>query len=201
MASKIDIFNMALSHIGVTSTVADELERSVERVTCSRFWDTCRDALLSYKDMDWSFARARVALADIGSPPEGWGYQYRYPNDCINALAIDFPGMRYPDDRYRIPFQVVYEASGRAILTDQEEASLIYVKRIEEVERYPSYFVEAMALRLAAFIAMPLAKGMDIRGQLMQEAEQAIQVAMAASLNEQQPDRAGESVYIQEIHA
>lgn len=201
MASKIDIFNMALSHIGITSTVADELERSPERITCSRFFDTCRDALLSYKDMDWNFARTRVVLADIGNPPDGWSYQYRYPNDCINALAIEFPGMRYPAERNRIPFQIVYEASGRAILTDQPEATLLYVKRLVEVERYPSPFVEALALRLAAQIAMPLGKSQSMRSELLQLAEQAIQVAMASSLNEQQPDPEQSSVYITEMHA
>lgn len=200
MASKIDIFNMALSHIGTSQTVADEQERSVERITCSRFYDTSRDALLAYKDMDWNFARARVALADIGSPPESWGFRYSYPNDCVNALAIDFPGMRYPADRFMVPFQVEWDAAGRVILTDQQEAVLLYVKRVAEAERYPAPFVEAMAMRLASFIAMPLKNDPNLAQLLAQRAEESAQVAMASSLNESQQDLPPISEYEAAIH-
>ena len=59
MASKIDVSNMALAHLGSHASVADETQRSEEARWCNRFWDTCRDALLSYKDMRWRFATAR----------------------------------------------------------------------------------------------------------------------------------------------
>lgn len=200
MAGKIDIFNMALSQTGTSQTVADMDERSVERITCSRFYDNARDALLSYKDMNWNFASTRVALADIGNPPDGWGFQYRYPNDCINALGIWFPSMRYPEDRYRIPFEVAWQADGRVILCDQEEAVLLYVKRVEEAERYPAPFVEALSMRLASLIAMPLKNDPSLAQMLAQQAEQLIQVAMASSLNEGQPDPAPVSIYEAELH-
>lgn len=201
MSSKIDVFNMALAHIGVSSTVADELERSPERVICTRFWDTCRDAMFSYKDMPWNFAVTRVALADLGSPPTGWAYRYRYPNDCINALGIVGPTGRVEPPELRFKFEVQYEADGRSILTDAEEATLLYVKRISEVERWPSAFVEAMAYRLASMIAMPLKNDMSLRNELLQLAEQFTQIAMAASLNEAEPDNPAISIYERELHA
>lgn len=200
MASKIDVFNMALSHIGSSETVADELERSPERVTCSRFWDTCRDALFSYKDVEWKFATATVALADLGTPPDGWGFRYRYPNDCINALEILNGVCRTPPEEFKTKFDIQYEADGRVILTDKEEAVLRYTKRVEEVERWPSYFVEAMAARLASFIAAPLKKDLATRNDMINLAEQSIQVAIAASLNEGQPDGPFTSVYERSIH-
>ena len=201
MSSKVDVFNMALAHIGVNSTVADELERSPERVVCTRFWDTCRDALFSYKDMPWSFAVARVVLADIGDPPVGWGYRYRYPNDCLNALSILGASGRTELPTLRPKFEVQYEADGRVILTDAESAQLLYVKRINEVERWPSYFVEAMAYRLASMIAMPMKNDMNLRNTLLQLSEQFMQIAMAATLNEAEPDNPLVSIYEQELHA
>lgn len=201
MASKIDVFNMALAHIGVSSTVADELERSPERVICSRFWDTCRDALFAYKDMRWRFATARVALADLGDPPLGWGFRYRYPNDCVNALEIIGASGRLEDPVVMPKFDVQYEEDGRVILCDLPEAVLLYTKRIVEVERWPSTFVEAMSYRLASMIAMPLRKDSGARNDLLQLAEQFTQIAMAASLNESVPDNPTPSIYETEMNA
>ena len=201
MSSKIDVFNMALGHIGVSSTVADELERSPERVTCSRYFDTCRDALFSYKDMRWGFATSRVILADLGDPPMGWGYRYRYPNDCINALEIVGSTGRTEPVELRPKFEIQYEADGRVILADIEAAELIYTKRIEEVERWPSSFVEAMGYRLASMIVMPLKNDNGSRNDLLQLAEQFAQIAMAASLNEAEPDNPTASIYERELHA
>jgi hypothetical protein len=200
MASKIDVYNMALSNIGSSETVADELERSPERVTCSRFWDTCRDALLSYKDVEWKFATTTVALADLGTPPEGWGFRYRYPNDCINALEIMSGYARATPEEFKPKFDIQYEANGRVILCDIEDAVLKYTKRVEEAERWPAYFVEAMAARLASFIAAPLKKDLSTRNDMIQLAEQLIQVAIAASLNEGQPDGPFTSIYEGAIH-
>lgn len=201
MASKIDVFNMALGHIGVGSTVADEQERSPERVTCSRFWDQCRDALFAYKDMPWGFAVTLEALAEIGDPPTGWEYRYRYPNDCINLIELYQDSVRTVSVELRSKFEVMYEADGRAVLADIPAAVARYVKRINEVERWPATFVEAMSYRLAAMIAMPLKNDNGLRNELLQLAEQFTQIAMAASLNESQPDGPIASIYERELHA
>lgn len=201
MSSKIDVFNMALGHIGISTTVADELERSPERVACSRFWDTCRDALFSYKSLPWRFASELVALADIGNPPAGWEFRYRYPNDCITAIEVYGGDVRTLPVEARAKFEVAYEADGRVILCDIPDATLRYTKRINEVERWPASFVEAMSYRLASFIAMPLKNDAGLRNSLFQLAEQFAGIAMASSLNESQPDGPIASLYEREIHA
>lgn len=200
MSSEIDIYNMALSHVGTTVTVQDKLERSVERITCSRFYETARDALLAYKSCDWRFAETSVLLADIGSPPTNWLYQYAYPNDCIRPMYIVIPGLQAPRDDQRIVFQVSGGASSRVILTNQPEAELRYIQRITEAERYTAPFVEALALRLASMIAMPLVKDKSLRDELLQLSEQAIQVAMAFELNQAQPEQEPRSIYEQVMH-
>ena len=201
MASEIDIYNMALSHIGSTVTVADKAERSVERITCSRFYETCRDALLSYKACDWRFAETSVLLADLGNPPTNWLCRYAMPNDCIRAMFLVIDGLPNPRADQMLIYQVAYAESGRVILTNQPAAELRYIKRLEEAERFPSYFVEAMALRLASMIAMPIAKSNSLRDELVQRAEQAAQIAMAAAMNEAQLEQEPRSSYEQEIHA
>lgn len=201
MSSKVDVFNMALGHVGISSTVADELERSPERVICSRYFDTCRDALLSYKDMRWRFATARMTLAGLGNPPLGWAFRYRYPNDAVNALEIVGGTGRVETIEMKPKFEIQWETDGRVILTDIDEAVLLYTKRVEEVERWPSSFVEAMAYRLASMIVMPLKNDTGMRNDLLTLAEQFAQIAMAASLNEGEPDNPLPSIYEQELHA
>lgn len=201
MASEIDIYNMALSHIGTTATVQDKAERSVERITCSRFYETARDALLSYKSCDWRFAETSVLLADLGNPPTNWLYQYAFPNDCIRPMYIVIPGLPAPRDDQRLIFHVASGSSGRVILANQPEAELRYISRLTEAERYHAPFVEALALRLASMIAMPLVKEKTLRDELMNLSEQAIQVAMAFELNQAQPEQEPRSIYEQEMHA
>lgn len=201
MASQIDIFNMALSHIGATATVQDLNERSAERIICTRFYDTVRDALLAYKSCPWSFAVKFEPLADIGSPQEPWAYRYALPNDCITALYIAQTIGNNLRDEQQIPFQIVTADTGRALLTNQPGASLCYVSRLTETERYSSPFVEALSARLAAAIAMPVAKSASLRQEVSGMAEQLIQVAMAHELNQAQHGLMPGSAYIAEIHA
>lgn len=193
MASKIDIFNMALSHIGQSKTVADLNENSPDRRACSRFYDTCLESLLS--EFDWRFAMRNVLLANIGSPPTNWMYRYRYPNDCLKAIRIVVPGIRYPQESQEIPFEVYWETSGRSIVTDKVDAELSYITRVPEAERYPSNFVEALSYRLAASIAMPLANDQNLVANMLQLYERTKQDAMAQSANEAEPDQPQPSEY------
>lgn len=201
MASKIDVFNMALGHIGVNSTVADEQERSPERVACSRFWDQCRDALLAYKSMPWSFSLSIVPLAEIATQSERWAFRYRYPSDCINIVDLVLDSDLHSMHGQRVPYQVAFEADSRVILTNLERAHAVYVKRITEVERWPATFVEAMSYRLAAMIAMPLKNDAGMRNDQLELAERFAQIAMADMLNESAQDEIVPSVYERELHA
>ncbi len=201
MSSKVDIFNMALFHAGSTSKVTSDTERSQEAIVCATFYDTVLDALLSYKSADWGFATKSVVLADLGSPPTNWLYRYALPNDCVRAIGIVIPGIRNPQEGEQIPYDIQQGDSSQNIVTDQPEAELLYIARGLPAERLPPPFVEALALRLAAFIAVPLKKESSLRQELLQLAESAIQVAIAASLNQQQQDNPPPSVYESEMHA
>lgn len=186
MAGQIDIYNMALGNIGINKPVADLDENSVERKVCSRYYETARDAALA--DFPWPFATTTVLLADLGNPPTNWAFRYRYPNDCLRADAIVVPGCRDPRPDQEIEFEVMYEAAGRVIVTDQPEAELRYVKRIDSAERLPANVVEAISLKLAAMIAMPLKAELNLRSAMEQLYERYKQDAWAQAMNESEPD-------------
>jgi len=201
MASKIEIYNMALFHVGSTSKVASDTEQSMEQIVCSTFYPTALDCLLSYKSADWGFATKSVVLADIGNPPTNWLYRYTYPNDCVRAIRIVIPGNRNPMQGEEIPYDLEQGDVSLSIVTDMPQAELLYIARGLPAERLPSPVVMALTYQLAALICVPLKKDMATSQALLQMAEQYTQVAMAASLNQQQPDNPPISIYEAEAHA
>ena len=201
MASKIEIYNMALFHVGSTSKVASVDEQSMEQIVCSTFYPTALDCLLSYKSADWGFATKSVALADIGDPPTNWLYRYAYPNDCVRAIRIVIPGTRNPMQGQEIPYKLEQADVSQSIVTDMPEAELLYISRGLPAERLPSPFVIALSYQLGALISVPLKKESSLRQELYSLSEQFTQVAMAASLNQQQPDDPPISIYEAEAHA
>ena len=86
MASPVNIFNTALARIGSSIFIQSETEQSLQNSICSRFYTDVRDRVLS--EWDWGFARKSVDLQDIGTPPTGWDYRFRRPNDCLKIWDI-----------------------------------------------------------------------------------------------------------------
>src|SRR3546814_8520623 len=90
--SKVQICNMALSHIGSKSTIESVDEPSAAAQQCRLWYEMARrQALGAY---NWTFARKRLALAiHNDDPPEGlWNFRYQYPADCLKAREIENPG-------------------------------------------------------------------------------------------------------------
>lgn len=154
MASQLQIWNIALSRTGQSARIENINERSVAAELCDLHYQACLEAVLA--DGDWPFAEARVYLADIGSPPTNWAYRYRYPVDCLKAKRLAVPGMEVVPADQRIPFKVINAEGGRAIITNQQTAELIYTVRIEDTTYFPPRFVSALAWRLCAELALGL---------------------------------------------
>ena len=78
----MDIWNTALSHLGISKEVASVDESSAEAKACRRFYDTTIKAVL--KDYSWPFA-SKIATLNLitANPNDEWAYSYRYPSDCL----------------------------------------------------------------------------------------------------------------------
>lgn len=152
MPSNVDICNFALLHIGVGSTIASLTEESAEARACARIFDLARDATL--RDHGWNFATKYQSLAEVGSPPEEWGYKFRYPVDCLKALRLS-SGVRAGAD---IKYKIIADSSleGRVILCDVNPAVLEYTARVVNPESFDPLFIEALSLRIAALVAFSL---------------------------------------------
>lgn len=194
MASVVQICNMALTRIGQSQVINSIDEQSLAAELCSLHYEDARDAVL--RDFDWPFAEARVYLADIGSPPMNWCYRYRYPTDCIKARRIAIPGNENPRSDDRIPFKIIHAGGGRAIITNQPQAELVYTTKVEDTTYFDPLFVSALAWRLASEIAM----GLQARPENYQAAQQqylfAVGQAEAVALAEEQRMPLPESEFI-----
>lgn len=195
MASVVQICNMALTRIGQNQFIDSIDEQSKAAELCALHYELCRDEVL--QAFPWPFAEARVFLADIGSPAQTWQFRYRYPVDCLEARYISVPGIEKPRAEQRIPFKVVNAAGGRAILSNQEQAELVYTVRVEDTTYFPPMFVSALAWRLAAELAMGLQARPENYASALQNYQLTLSQAQALAFEESEEGPAPDSEFIQ----
>lgn len=185
MATKIEIWNMALSHLGISKEVASVTERSKEAEACNRFYDTCVEALLT--DHSWPFATKYATLALIESDPnDEWAYSYRYPTDCFFFRKI-LSGTRNDTLATKIPFEVAKDDSGRVIFTDAVDAQGKYTVTVDE-SFFTSDFILTLSYRLAYYIAPRVTAGdpFKLGPQMMQKYQFELSRSTSNAFNEDQ---------------
>lgn len=192
-ASKTQIANFALSHIGEGKAISDlDSENSREAKVCRQFYELARDTAL--RDFPWAFAQARKDLELIkrlsdDDPNTEWTYAYQYPSDALMLHRIE-SGVRRENRQSRVPFEVLNNGSSRQIWTDCQNARLVYTKKIVIVEAYPDDFVMALSYKLASLIC-PLITAHDpfnIKRNMMDLYAMELDRARANDGNEPQPE-------------
>lgn len=151
MASKTEICNKALSHLGQSRPIADfDTGKGPVVETLQLFYDDAlKDILREYA---WPFANRMGALALVGESPNfEWGFAYRYPVEALDFHRI-LNGVS-ADGRHRIDWKISSDINGQLIYTSQREAQGEWTIFEENPDRYPPDFVIAFSFRLAALIA------------------------------------------------
>jgi hypothetical protein len=210
MASKVEICNLALSHVGAyrISSLSDTTKEAKE---CSAFYDIALNATL--EDYDWSFARKRLPLALLSETYSGWDFAYQYPIDCIIPRKISDPtgvntGTSYDidSDRYNPVGKVKYELavsgdlSSRIILTNKEDAELVYTAKVTNTNLFTNQFIDAFSLKLAAYLAQPL-KGKDgLRIELLQLYANVVNRSQAVDANSDYREEESANTFVSSRH-
>lgn len=188
-SSIADICNMALSHLGVGTEIANlETETSQEAISCRRFYEQARDATL--KKFPWPFATRIVALGLIAEDPTpDWKYSYRYPASALYLWKLTSASVVL-DPNVKLPYKIIGDDSGRIILTNLEDASAEYISRVENPLRYTPDFIEAISYRLAAFVAPRLSSGdaFKLGEKALEMYAFTVREAQAANANEELRD-------------
>lgn len=141
MRSSVSICNKGLQYLGGSPILSfDEKTRGAE--LCRYLYAEVRDELL--ESHSWSFATRYVTLPKLpDAPPFDFSTAYQLPPDCISVRQVE--GSE--------PFEVV---EGRVLYTNGSSARAIITVRVIDPVHYPALFVEVLARKLAAELAVPL---------------------------------------------
>lgn len=176
-SSNLQIWNMALGYLKNKNSVQNENENSFEAKQCRIYFDTVIGRVL--RGHLWGFAKKQAVLALTGTAPDGWEFQYAYPGDCI--LTDHLYNSLDPQDSLlkRLPFEVRNDpdASGRVILTNQEDAQLIYGINETNPILWTPDFDRAAALLLGSELGFSIAnkrqRAADLRGLYFEQINEA----------------------------
>lgn len=147
---KVTICNMALSNVSSQSTIESIDEASVEARVCKLWYNTARYSTL--EAYNWSFARKSGVLTahEVAAPSNRWQYRYQWPADCVMPRLIENPA---GIDADAVPFEV--EDAGddtSSIVTDQDQATLLYTHNLETTSRFSTHFVLMHSVKLGTLI-------------------------------------------------
>lgn len=189
------IANMALSHIGSKSSIANLDERSPEAAECKLWYDLSRKVALEAHN--WGFARKRQLLAlTADDPPEPrWYYRYQYPADCLKAREIENPLGTEAD---AIPFEIEQneDNSAKTIVTNAKDAKLVYTRDVSQTSLFPMYFVDTLAAQLASRIAVKLTGKRTLRDDMQKLYAGLLRAAPAHDANEAVSEKPREADWI-----
>lgn len=154
-ASEVTICNLALSWLAGNLIISLN-DEGVEAQLCKANYELSRDAVL--EAMAWTFATKRYRLTpESNAPAWGYAFQFTIPSDVITVLEVTNIG-----DTPNGANDLDWRREGNLILCD---ADVVYIKAIfrqEDPIRYPPNFIQAVAARLAAEIAVPLTESMQL---------------------------------------
>lgn len=169
--------NMALSKLGLRSTIGSLSENSPEAAQCLMWYKMSLAQTLSA--YNWNFARARRALElytdpDTGDitqePPPEWAFRYQMHSSILTPRFLENPGGRQSD---AIPYSLEYASDGTlSLLTDLEDAVLVYTADLtddQSVTLFPPHFIEAFTSCLAMNIAFTLTGSLPLKQEKTQE--------------------------------
>lgn len=163
LQSDLDIINAALVELGIRpATSRTEQTRAMQFATAR--YEAVRDEVVTAGN--WNSATKRVTLNKLTTTP-AWGFDNEY------QLPDDFVRFKRQDD-LDLPFSI--EAGGK-LLSNWDEANILYIFRITEVAKMDELLKNAIATRLAAKIALAV-KG-DLRQAQLLDALHEKQVSLA----------------------
>lgn len=152
-ASVVSICNKGLGWVGGNRILTLD-DGTTEANLCKDNFDSIRDALL--EDFDWSFAIDREKWpAASEAPAFGFGKKFPIPHYALRVIAVTVGGK-----------DVDWRVEGNYVLVDEAEIEALFIRQITDPNALSPLFREALAARLAADFAIPLAKSRSLQEDL-----------------------------------
>ncbi|MBE6421363.1 MAG: hypothetical protein E7027_04440 [Elusimicrobium sp.] len=171
MLTEVEIANKALGKLGIRPISSLDDQEESARVAKAMF-GTVRDYELSiYR---WLFALKRTLLAkDAQAPAFGYENQYSLPPDFLRLEMVEGKPANLKDS---------YLIEGNKILTDlPAPLKIIYISREVEMVKWPPFFVEAFACKLAYEMCERLKQDPSRKNTLLTEYQLIIRDAKRAN--------------------
>lgn len=224
--TQIDAYNLALSHLGTSVRVQSLTEDTPQAGFCNTFWDRARKIVLEQGYWSMATRAVALALKldqqGIADPSQliypGWRFIYARPIDCLKAQAVTtYLGIRTSPNLARWwmswdpqwgPFNPPWlealdyintekPAQSVNILTDQEQAWVIYTTDPPGVNLFSETLLDCIAWHLGVLIAGPMSASLAALANCEKMSVLSLSRALAQNLNEQQTDPYPESPSIQ----
>lgn len=174
----LNIYNAALAKLGgnrLEQVLADDEAGSVASL-CRLLLPQLLDLALDYAP--WSFALARAELsaqAPVNARQHGrYPYSLPLPGNMIRPVRL---GAEEPGH----PFVI----EGETLFSPVPQAELVYVKRVNEPEKWTPAFTQAVILGLAAELCPAVLNDISRQQLYRQEFQAALAYAAAADLKRQ----------------
>lgn len=174
MASVVQICNLGLAKLGdeqITSLTEDKKSARL----CNLVYEPLRDSVL--RDHFWNFAVDRVALAaSTDTPAYDFTTKFALPDDFLRLIDTNLV-----DD-------AVFKVEGKFLLTNSDSVSIRYVKRVTDPNQFDWMFIEALAARIAAELAIAITDSRVLSLDLFNLYATKIMEAKTADAQEGTPD-------------
>lgn len=152
MTSVISICNKGLRYLGGEEILALDQESRGARL-CSQYYAEVRDELL--EEHHWNFAARYVSFALLPQVPLfGFTRAYQLPADCLRVRKLN------GDADYEV-------VENKVLYTDAAPAEGIITARVIDPTRFPALFIEVLARKLAAELAVPLMNSSRLEQSMM----------------------------------
>lgn len=136
--SKVTIVNKALTYLGA-NRITSLADGTLESQSASNMWEDSLRSVLS--ECGWKFATKRTLLNKLDIEPawveDGMINYFQLPSDLVEIFGIMNENAKWTREE-------------KKILTDQKDFGIKYVYYCDDATLYPAYFVDALAVKLAA---------------------------------------------------
>lgn len=155
-ASEVSICNQAIGWVGGDRIISFS-DGTAEANLCADNYDSIRKAVL--EAAEWHFATARVVPAKSSiAPAYGYASAFPIPTDNIRILTVSST----VDDENDVDWVI----EGDSILCDYDVIYVRYIKNIDDPAKFSASFVQALASRLGAEFAIPIAKSRSLQADM-----------------------------------
>lgn len=148
VTSDVEICNLALTMLG-HGTISNLTENTKAGRLCNLHYAPVRDAVL--RAHPWNFAIRRVDLAaDADEEPAfEYDYQFSLPSDFLKVVRTEDESAGYEDD-----YRIESTSDGLKLVSNEDTVAIEYIARVTDVALFDALFVDLLATRLAAQLAM-----------------------------------------------